>query len=454
MSKQTLLAVVVCATIACYSYKAIAQEEKGVSLEEIFMLADSESQQINISLTSAMASDETVKTTESLRLPDVEIALSGSYIGTATLMSRGFSRSGYTTIPYATGVGQVVNGAQPTPHWGNDLVVRVTQTIYAGGAVSAAVKSAKTAKEITKLDVEKNRQEVRFLLAGYYLELFKRQNLLKVIEDNIVLTNLVLQYMRARRKEGVVIGTDITRYELQLQGLQLQATKVSDAVCMANHQLVTTLHLPDSTMIMPLKPVILWEEHRQEADWQQQASAGNVGLKQAELAIELSKSEVKASRSKMLPGIILVAEDHLVGPYVNDLIPVDANVNSWYIGIGARYNLGSLWNKNHEVKKSKLLVKQREQQQAFVRENVQKAVQTDWLNFRTSHIEVETQKKQVELALQHYEVTRKRYENGLALLTDLLDASNTKLAAEMQLVNAEIDLIYNFYKLKYMTSSL
>ena len=42
----------------------------------------------------------------------------------------------------------------------------------------------------------------------------------------------------------------------------------------------------------------------------------------------------------------------------------------------------------------------------------------------------------------------------LALLTDMLDASNTRLAAEMSLVDAYISLLYNYYKLKYTVGGL
>ena len=41
-----------------------------------------------------------------------------------------------------------------------------------------------------------------------------------------------------------------------------------------------------------------------------------------------------------------------------------------------------------------------------------------------------------------------RYLNDLALITDMLDASNSKLNAELQLVNAQINILFNLYKLK------
>jgi outer membrane protein TolC len=67
---------------------------------------------------------------------------------------------------------------------------------------------------------------------------------------------------------------------------------------------------------------------------------------------------------------------------------------------------------------------------------------------------VETQQKQVELATQNYDVVQNRYQNQLALLTDMLDASSMKLSADMALVNARISLLYNYYKLKYISNTL
>ena len=48
--------------------------------------------------------------------------------------------------------------------------------IYAGGAIRSGIEMAKLGHQLAELDVEKNRQEVRFLLTGYYLDLYKLQN--------------------------------------------------------------------------------------------------------------------------------------------------------------------------------------------------------------------------------------------------------------------------------------
>ena len=85
---------------------------------------------------------------------------------------------------------------------------------------------------------------------------------------------------------------------------------------------------------------------------------------------------------------------------------------------------------------------------------MENAVQANYTNLLTSYTEVKTQQKQVELANQNYSVVQNRYQNDLALLTDMVDASNMKLSAEMALINARISMLYNFYTLKYVTNTL
>ena len=42
-------------------------------------------------------------------------------------------------------------------------------------------------------------------------------------------------------------------------------------------------------------------------------------------------------------------------------------------------------------------------------------------------------------------MTDNRYRNGMALLTDMLDAGNMKLTADLGLVNARIGILYQYY---------
>lgn len=459
MNKKILLTAVFVTSAVGHCGSMFAQRQT-MKLQEIYNLADQQSQRIRVSEVGLKSASEAVLSAKSALLPNLNLSLSGSYIGNATMMSRGFSTSGTSDIIVAgLGPQAVPNGKQDTPHWGNTFTAQATQVIYAGGAIRSGIKIAELGEQMATLDIEKNRQEVRFLLTGYYLDLYKLTNQIDVIDKNIELTKKVIENMNARKEQGTVLKNDITRYELQLKNLELTKVQLQDAMSIMNHQLLTTLHMPEGTVITPdeaeLKSEIATlQSVASEDDWQRTASSNNIDLKQASLATEIANQQIKQSRAASLPSVAVVMEDNLFGPYTNDLIPTNANVNAWFIGLGVKYSLSSLWNNKHNIRKAKFDSQKSHETLSLAHEGIENGVQANYVNLLTSFKEVSTQEKQVELANQNYDVVQNRYNNQLALLTDMLDASSMKLSADMALVNARITLLYNYYKLKYVANTL
>ena len=310
-------------------------------------------------------------------------------------------------------------------------------------------------KLLAELDLLENVQEIRFLLVGHYLNIYKLDNQIKVLQKNMELTDEVIANMKARMEQGTVLKNDITRYELQKEQLNLQLARVQDAQKIANHQLITILHLHKDTKIVP-DTSLLEQQIRTltEDDWQNMAEANNIFLKQAQATIELNKQKVKQERSKRLPHISIVAADHLDGPITIEVPVLDNNFNYWYIGVSIKYNLASLFMNNRTLKQARLNVRQAQERHQLVQEQVENAVQEGYVNFLTAFTDLRTQENSVKLADENYNVTENRYKNEMALLTDMLDASNMKLTADLGLVNARINILYNYYKMKYITHTL
>ncbi len=297
------------------------------------------------------------------------------------------------------------------------------------------------------------------MLTGFYLDLCKLRNQLQVIEKNMELTEKVIEQMKARREQGTVLKNDITRYELQLQSLLLTKTQIDGAQKIVRHQISTTIHLPEGedfdVDVQSLEEEgVALKALTSEALWQQTAAENSIDIRQASLATEVSEQKVRNTRAALRPSVAVVAENNLYGPYTSDLIPKNANVNVWFVGIGVKYNLSSLWKNKHDIRKARHENTQARERVQLVREGIENGVQANYTNLLTSSVEVRTQEKQVELADQNYMVVKNRYDNDLALLTDMLDASNLKLSADMALVNARINMLYNYFKLKYITNTL
>ena len=437
MSKNKRLIVLLCLAALCS--QCLYAQTRQMGIDEMFRLADEQSKSVQTYRTGADAADEALRAAKAQRLPDISVSLSASYLGDGRIWDRDF------------GNGMKVD----MPHFGNNFTLETQQVVYSGGAISSGIRQAELAKTLAQLDMQKNVQEIRFMLVGNYLDLYKLDNQMKVLEKNIGLTEQVIANMKARREQGTVLKNDITRYELQREQLKLQLSRVADMRKITNHQLATTLHLPEGTVISP--DTTLLEQQitaLTENDWQQAAKANNIDLKQAQASISMNEQKVRQERAELLPHIAIVAEEHLDGPVTIEVPALDNNFNYWYIGIGIKYNLSSLFKNNRRMKQARLNVRRAREQHELAQEQINNAVQAGYVNFLTAFTDLRTQENSVKLADENYAVTSHRYKNEMALLTDMLDASNTKLGADLDLVNARINVVYNFYKMKYITHTL
>lgn len=437
MSKNKRLIVLLCLAALCS--QCLYAQTRQMGIDEMFRLADEQSKSVQTYRTGADAADEALRAAKAQRLPDISVSLSASYLGDGRIWDRDF------------GNGMKVD----MPHFGNNFTLEAQQVVYSGGAISSGIRQAELAKTLAQLDMQKNVQEIRFMLVGNYLDLYKLDNQMKVLEKNIGLTEQVIANMKARREQGTVLKNDITRYELQREQLKLQLSRVADMRKIANHQLATTLHQPEGTVISP--DTTLLEQQitaLTENDWQQAAKANNIDLKQAQASISMNEQKVRQERAELLPHIAIVAEEHLDGPVTIEVPALDNNFNYWYIGIGIKYNLSSLFKNNRRMKQARLNVRRAREQHELAQEQINNAVQAGYVNFLTAFTDLRTQENSVKLADENYAVTSHRYKNEMALLTDMLDASNTKLGADLDLVNARINVVYNFYKMKYITHTL
>lgn len=425
--------------ITALPYMCMHAQTTMMSVDDMFRLADENSKSIQAFKSGKEAADEAVKAAKAQRLPDINVSLSASYLGDGTIWDRDFSNIMKIDMP----------------HFGNNFALEAQQVIYSGGAISSGIEMAELGKRMAELDWLKNRQEIRFMLVGHYLELYKLSNQIKVLEKNLEMTEQVISNMKVRREQGTALKNDITRYELQKENLKLQLAKVEDAYKIINHQLVTTLHMGSNTIIKPDTTAIESQiSTLSEAEWQGFASTNNIDLQQAKAGVSLSEQKLRAERSELLPKIAVVAADHLDGPITIEVPTLDNNFNYWYVGVGVKYSLSSLFKNNRKVRQAKISARQAKEQEELAQEQVENAVQASFTNFMTSYTELRTQEKSVELADENYSVTNNRYINELALLTDMLDASNMKLSADLGLVNARINVLFNYYKMKYVTHTL
>ena len=410
-----------------------------ITLEEIFEAAETNSAQLRPSFTAQTEAEREISVARAGRLPDINASLSLSYIGNGFTTERSFSD--YQKAPI--------------PHFGNGLSLNVTQPVYTGGAQTYAIELAELKSTAARYATDFQRNNIRFQLTGFYLDIYKYTNLRRVIESNIFAARKVLEEMRARYEQGTALQNDITRYELLMSNLELQLVRINNTRNILNTNLVTTAGLSDGTVIVPDSTILarslpMGEEHR----WQQEAMENSPSLSLARSAVDINRKAEAIVRSERLPKIGLQAGWTLDGPILVEVPPINRNLSYWYVGIGISYNISSLYKSNRSLTKKRIATQRAIEELNAAHENVSLTVRADHIRYLEAYETLKTQEKSVELAQRNYRTTSTRYSADMALITDMLDAANAKLDAERQLVNARIDIIYYYYKLLFATGKI
>ena len=438
MKRQICALVPILAVISICGY---AQDERyyQMSIDEMFELADANSKSIKTYEIYEREADQSVRNARNDRLPSIEFSASASYLGDGWMADRNFS-----------------NGMNaPMPHFGNNFAVEAAQVVYAGGSVSSNIAMAKLNYRQAQLDTENNRQNVRFMLVGDYLELYNLDNQSAVFRKNIEQTRRLLSDIRAKYNEGLVIKNDITRYELQLQTLELALTQVGNSRIIINNRLVTTLGLPQDTVIMPDSSILdQMPQPLSETAWQQTAADASPSLKQAHIAVSQSEYGVKLARSARIPTLSVFAGDHLDGPITIEVPPINKNFNYWFVGVGLNFNIGSLYKAGKNIRRAKYAVERAAEAERLQQDRVQTEVKEAYVRLTEAFTTCDMYEKSLELATENYGVIENRYLNDLALITDMLDASNAKLSAELDVANARINVLFNYYRLMKAAGNL
>lgn len=438
MSKYYLFIMTLCASLFPLVVSAQDTTEQVISLEKLFELAEENSKTLKPGITGVSEAEAAIAVAKNVRLPEINLSLSFSYLGDGLLIDRDFSH----TI------------TAPMPHFGNNFIFEVSQVIYSGGAINNGIAIAELQKESVTLDLDIVRKRLRFQIVGYYLELFKQENLLRVYEKNIEQTKQVLKEVRTKSDEGILLKNDITRYELLLSNLELSSIQIRNTLTILNGELLTIVGLPQDMILKPDRSMLAEALPQNEQTWEEIALSHSQELKQALLLVEINKKEDKLLRSERLPQIAFVAGNHLDGPITIEVPPINKNFNYWYAGIGVKYNLSSLYKTKKTLNRSKFTIQRNTEQYDYVKEQTDLTIRDSYIRYLEAYEQVETQEKSVELAGQNYDIISNRYKNDMALITDMMDASSSKLQAEVQLVNARINIIYHYYKLKYLSGSL
>jgi outer membrane protein len=403
-----------------------------LTLPKAFELALKNSVQLSISRTETSLAHQAIELNKLGQLPGISLGLNYGYISNADIWTPSFSEHQKGAIP----------------HQFTQLTTQAGEVIFKGGEVRNNIRKATLDEQIAALALEKNTEDIKFLVAGQYLDIYRFINLRQVYVNNVKLAENRLKNILVMEKQGMVTQNDVLRTELTLSDLQLAIRKTDNNIAILNNQMNMVLGLPADATFIPDSTVLnLPTSSDRVGTFIETGSRENHELKIASTKVRIAETSLKLLGSDRYPSFTVFAGSSLQRPFLYSIPSIDIFYNIWQAGIGLSYNISSIYQSPRKIKAGKIQLQESMQYKVLQEQSLEVDIRNHYIKFKEAEDELLTSRKDLKSAEENYRIVEKKYFNQLALLTDLIDATTTKIDAETKVTNAEINKIYAYYLL-------
>jgi outer membrane protein len=423
-----------------FSMTSFGQDsERKLTMENAFALALKNSTELKITDKAIAIARQKTEVAKLGRLPGISTALNYGYISNSQIWEPSFSK--HTTAPI--------------PHNLTQFSLQASEVIFKGGEISNTIKKSALEEQVAVLNHDKNLQGIKFIVAARYLDIYRQIIQRTVYVNNARLSQERLKNILSLHKQGVVTNNDVLRTKLILSDLELAVRKTDDNIAILNQQLNVVLGLDDDQRLLPDSTLLeSGKETWELAELLRNAYRKNQEIQIAAKETTIARTNLKITEADRLPEISFFAGSNLQRPYTNSIPARDIYYNVWVTGLSVRYNIASIYQSPRKAKAVELQVEQSHEKEIHQKEQVELAVKAAFIKYNEAQDELQTYKDDLQSAEENYRLVEKKYFNQLALLTDLIDATNTKVEAELKVANSQINVVYTRYQVLKTTGSL
>ncbi len=415
-----------------------SQEIRQMTAEEVAQLAVQNHQQLKVSAQNINIARQNTEVVKLQKLPTITASTSQFYLGNAVAIDKDFSNT--TTIQM--------------PHYGSSYAVQATQLIFKGGLVNKSIELAGLREQLSELDLEKNRQDVKFLVISNYLDVYKIVNQQEVFRNNKKLAQERLKNVQKFYQQGMVTRNEVIRGELAIKNLDQGILTLVNNRKILNYNLSIALGLPEDTQIVPVENLENKEAGIGMDYYMTLAHDSNPVMKSAKTNIDVADKNIDIIKTDKMPTIAGFGGYSLQKPITTRNPVLDMYSGGWQTGVSLTYNIDNLYKTKERVKLGELQKNQAYDAMTLTQQNIDMAVNAAYVKYQESIQQADILNEAKKLAEENYKITEAKYLNQLAVQAEMIDAQNQKLQSELDFANAEINVLYQYYNLLKTTGTL
>lgn len=324
--------------------------------------------------------------------------------------------------------------------------ISVNIPLYTGGLVEGQIDVAKLGKTNAQEEILRVEQATKYSAIEGYYGLLAYQELQGVYHEAVDNLQGHLDNVQAQYNVGTKAKVDVLSSDVSLANAKTTAITADNNVAIAESNLNNILGLPLETKLNLADHQLPFDTYNislQEA--MDYAMKYRPEVLQAAIAVQEAERSIDIADASNKPTVAITGGND----WADNTFPgIDANKRSWKVAAGVTYNFydgGATKAKVNQAKQDLLVARETEQK---TRESVQLQVKQAYLNIRSAAQKVEETQTVVDQARENYRIQNIRYQAGVGINLDVLDAQLSLNQAQVNHIQALYDYNVGIAKLE------
>jgi outer membrane protein TolC len=345
--------------------------------------------------------------------------------------------------------------------WISTAGVSLNQTLF-DQSVFTGLKAAKTTRDFYQINEQLTTEQVIERVANAYYQVYVQQQKLIVIDNNLKNTTKIRNIIDGQYKNGLAKKIDLDRITVRVNNVNSLRLQIINAITLQENALKFYIGMPIESKIIIPKTEFEVTPQNLETPINVTDKTEYQLLKKQEQLLGFQKKAVEAL---YYPTLTLNGNYNYIGQgqefplfakpengvYWSDFASIGLNLRvPIFSGFGIRSKVRQAENDLKSIKED---LEETKLALDLSFENAKKQIEN-------SLITIKSQKENAKLAQDVLDNTNNNYSQGLAPLTDLIDAENALIEAQNNYTNAileyklaEIQLIKSKGELKTLTNN-
>lgn len=321
--------------------------------------------------------------------------------------------------------------------WNSNAAVQLTQVLF-NQSVFMGLKAARTTREFYLLNQELTENQVVEKVASAYYQVYQAQKALENVEKNLALTEKTFATIEGLYQSGLAKKVDLDRTSVAVNNLKSAQQQAFNSVQLAENALKFMVGMPmEQEISLPnetFKP-------NYDLVFEKGNNSERIEIQVLEKQKSLLEINEKVQKAAYYPSLALQGNYGWLGMGPkNPLFYGESNNVFWSdyssISLGLNIPIFAGFGTKAKVRQAQIELKSLEADLKDTRLAMDLAYENAKNQLTNSLLTIETQQSNVKLAEDVLANTQNNYAQGLATLTDLLDAERSLANAQNSYVNA------------------